>query len=67
MIMPASYEVVIREILEKTVYVSADSPEEAQSIVEYEYYKGHIYLDSENYSGNNSIEVIGPSEEEPEF
>lgn len=68
MIAPASYEVRIREYLEKTVWVDANSMEEALQKVEFEYYDcGNIILDSDNYTGETDIEVIGTSDEEPEF
>lgn len=67
MIASASYEVRIRETIEKTVWVDANSPEEAQQRVELEYYCGNIILDSDNYTGETDIDVIGPSDEEPEF
>lgn len=67
MISPASYEVIIREILEKSVFVAANSLEEAQRIVEFEYYdQGNIILTDDNYI-ETEITAMCPSDEEPDL
>ena len=67
MIAPASYEVIIREILEKSVFIAAGSLEEAQQIAEFEYYdQGNIVLTDDNYI-ETEITAVCPSDEEPDF
>lgn len=67
MIAPASYEVVVREYLEKSVFVSAQNEDEALAKVEDAYASGDIVLTSDNYYGHGDIELLGVSDEDPEF
>lgn len=66
MISPASYEVIIREILEKSVFVGANSLEEAQRTAEFEYNQGNIILTDSDYV-ETEITAICPSDEVPEL
>ena len=67
MIAPATYEVVVREYLEKSVFVSAQNEDEALVKVEDAYASGDIILTSDNYYAHGDIELLGVSDEDPEF
>ena len=45
------YAVTIKETLKLTVTVEADSPQEAEAIVESNYYDQEYILDAENFAG----------------
>lgn len=62
-----SYKVIIKETLQKEIVVEGsdevDSPEAALDWVEEEYHSGRIILDSDDYNGDTTVEVVGASAE----
>ena len=53
--MTSRFKVTIKEVSERLVYVDATSAEEAQDIVEHQYYDGEHVLDIDDYVNTEFI------------
>lgn len=61
--MKRYFEVVIAEVLRRSVYVCADSPEQASDIIQGLYNREEIVLDADDFEEGEISEVTGIDEE----
>ena len=61
--MEKVYNVTIKETLEKTVQVKAETSQEASQMVLDDYYEENIILTADDYTGDFDIEVQEVEEE----